>query len=67
MIKATDVIMKFYAPGKKPFLALNKLCCEIPRGCIYGMIGANGAGNWGFRPCPTICFSTRPLTALTLS
>ena len=59
MIKATDVTMKFHAPGKEPFVALNKLSCEIPRGCIYGMIGANGAGKSTFlrllagvyRPC----------------
>ena len=59
MIKATDVTMKFHAPGKEPFVALNQMSCEIPRGCIYGMIGANGAGKSTFlrllagvyRPC----------------
>ena len=59
MIKATDVTMKFHTPGKEPFVALNQMSCEIPRGCIYGMIGANGAGKSTFlrllagvyRPC----------------
>ena len=48
MIKATDVTMKFHTPGKEPFVALNQMSCEIPRGCIYGMIGANGAGKSTF-------------------
>ena len=59
MIVANEVTMKFQALGKEPFVALNKLTCEIPRGCIYGMIGANGAGKSTFlrllagvyRPC----------------
>jgi ABC-2 type transport system ATP-binding protein len=48
MIVANDVTMKFYAPGKPPFLALDALSCTIPRGCIYGMIGSNGAGKSTF-------------------
>ena len=43
MIQATNVTMRF-----KDFTALNKLTCTIPDGCIYGLIGSNGAGKSTF-------------------
>ncbi|MBR5616464.1 MAG: ABC transporter ATP-binding protein [Clostridia bacterium] len=48
MIVANEVTMKFHTPGKEPFVALDGLTCQIPRGCIYGMIGANGSGKSTF-------------------
>ena len=30
------------------FHALNDLTCQIPKGCIYGLIGSNGAGKSTF-------------------
>ena len=54
MIKADNVTMKF-----GDHTALNGLCCAIPDGCIYGLVGSNGAGKSTFlrlisgvyRPC----------------
>ena len=43
MIKAESVTKKFGA-----FPAVSNLSCEIPKGCIYGLIGANGAGKSTF-------------------
>ena len=40
MITANDVTMKF-----GDFAALKSLNCKIPNGCIYGMVGSNGAGK----------------------
>ena len=48
MIAANNVTMKFYAPDRAPFVALSALSCQIPKGCIYGMIGSNGAGKSTF-------------------
>ena len=45
MIVANEVTMKFFVPGKAPHVALDRLSCRIPRGCIYGMIGSNGSGK----------------------
>ena len=43
MIQAENVTMKF---GGKT--ALNELFCQIPDGCIYGLVGSNGAGKSTF-------------------
>jgi len=43
MIRAERVTKKF---GN--FRAVSNLSCEIPKGCIYGLIGANGAGKSTF-------------------
>lgn len=48
MIVASNVTMKFYTPGRVPHTALDALSCTIPKGCIYGMIGSNGAGKSTF-------------------
>ena len=43
MIKATGLTKKF-----DDFIALDNLTCTIPQGCIYGMVGSNGAGKSTF-------------------
>ncbi len=43
MICAENVTMKFDG-----FAALNGLSCTIPKGCIYGLVGSNGAGKSTF-------------------
>lgn len=43
MIQAENITMKF--DGKN---ALNGLTCQIPDGCIYGLVGSNGAGKSTF-------------------
>ncbi len=43
MIHAENVTMKF-----ENFTALNHLNCKIPDGCIYGLVGSNGAGKSTF-------------------
>lgn len=43
MIKAFDVSKKF-----DDFPALSGLNCTIPNGCVYGLVGANGAGKSTF-------------------
>ena len=43
MIKAEHVTKKFGS-----FCALKDLSCKIPHGCIYGVIGSNGAGKSTF-------------------
>ena len=43
MIKAENLVKKF-----GDFVALDNVNCEIPRGCIYGMVGSNGAGKSTF-------------------
>ncbi|MBR2908471.1 MAG: ABC transporter ATP-binding protein [Clostridia bacterium] len=49
MICAENVTLSFRtADMKKPFVALNGLSCEIPSGCIYGLVGSNGAGKSTF-------------------
>lgn len=40
MIKLSGVTKKF-----DDFTAIDKVNCEIPDGCIYGMVGSNGAGK----------------------
>ncbi len=49
MISAKKVTKSFYtASMKAPYVALNELNCEIPSGCIYGLVGSNGAGKSTF-------------------
>ena len=43
MITAQNVTMKF-----DDFEALSNLSCTIPEGCIYGLVGSNGAGKSTF-------------------
>ena len=43
MIKATELTKYF-----DHFCALDRISCEIPHGCIYGMVGSNGAGKSTF-------------------
>lgn len=43
MIEASHVTKKF-----QDFTALDNLSCTIPQGCIYGMVGSNGAGKSTF-------------------
>ncbi len=49
MISANQVTKSFFSASMKaPYVALNKLSCEIPGGCIYGLVGSNGAGKSTF-------------------
>jgi len=43
MIKAENITKSY---GKN--VALNGLSCEIPGGCVYGLVGSNGAGKSTF-------------------
>ena len=43
MIHAEKVTKKFDG-----FTALSEITCTIPKGCIYGMVGSNGAGKSTF-------------------
>ncbi len=43
MIKAESLTKKF-----DDFTALSNLSCTIPEGCIYGLVGSNGAGKSTF-------------------
>ena len=43
MINAKNIVKKFDG-----FTALNGITCSIPSGCIYGMVGSNGAGKSTF-------------------
>ncbi len=43
MIKTENLSKKFDS-----FTALNNVSCLIPEGCIYGMVGSNGAGKSTF-------------------
>ena len=43
MIKAQNVVKKF-----DDFTALDNISCTINSGCIYGMVGSNGAGKSTF-------------------
>lgn len=49
MISAKNVTKSFFGAGmREPYIALNQLSCEIPSGCIYGLVGSNGAGKSTF-------------------
>lgn len=43
MIKAEGLTKRFDS-----FTALNNINCNIPKGCVYGMVGSNGAGKSTF-------------------
>ena len=43
MIEVTDLTKRF-----EEFTALEKVTCKIGAGCIYGMVGSNGAGKSTF-------------------
>ena len=43
MIKAVNLTKRFDG-----FTALNSIGCTIPGGCVYGMVGSNGAGKSTF-------------------
>lgn len=43
MIKVSNVSKSF-----DNFVALSNISCTIPKGCIYGMVGSNGAGKSTF-------------------
>ena len=43
MIEITNLTKKF-----SDFTALNDVTCTIPSGCVYGMVGSNGAGKSTF-------------------
>lgn len=43
MIKAENLTKRF-----DDFTALSRITCTIPQGCIYGMVGSNGAGKSTF-------------------
>ncbi len=43
MIKANNLTKRF-----SDVAALDKLNCQIPDGCVYGLVGANGAGKSTF-------------------
>ena len=40
MITASSVTKRF-----EDTIALNKLNCSIPEGCVYGLVGSNGSGK----------------------
>ncbi len=49
MIRADKVTKIFRSAGApEPHVALNDLSCTIPGGCIYGLVGSNGAGKSTF-------------------
>lgn len=49
MIQAQNVTKTFCSAGQPtPHKALDNLCCTIPGGCIYGLVGSNGAGKSTF-------------------
>lgn len=49
MISAKNVTKSFYTANmREPFIALDQLNCQIPGGCIYGLVGSNGAGKSTF-------------------
>ncbi len=49
MIVAEHVTKTFRsASAPEPHVALNDLSCTIPGGCIYGLVGSNGAGKSTF-------------------
>ena len=49
MIQAQNLTKAFCSASQpKAHVALNNLSCTIPGGCIYGLVGSNGAGKSTF-------------------
>lgn len=49
MIKVSNLQKSFCtADMRSAFVAIKGLSCEIPSGCIYGLVGANGSGKSTF-------------------
>ncbi len=48
MLQATHLVKRF-----DNFTALNDISCTVPDGCIYGLVGSNGAGKSTF--LRTVC------------
>ncbi len=49
MIQASHVTKIFRSASQpKPHIAVSDLSCTIPGGCIYGLVGSNGAGKSTF-------------------
>ena len=49
MIQAQHVTKTFCSASQPDaHIALNDLSCTIPGGCIYGLVGSNGAGKSTF-------------------
>jgi len=53
MIRATNITKKF-----DEFIAVDNMTCVIPRGSIYGLIGANGSGKSTFVRMVTGVYNT---------
>ena len=52
MIQVQNLVKTF-----DDFTALNDLSCTIPKGCIYGLVGSNGAGKSTFFALSPACTS----------
>lgn len=48
MIRAEHITKIFHNTGAEPYYALNDLSCTVQDGCMYGLIGSNGAGKSTF-------------------
>lgn len=48
MIQAEHITKTFCTAGSEPYHAINDLSCTVQSGCMYGLIGSNGAGKSTF-------------------
>lgn len=48
MIQAEHITKTFCTAGSEPYRAINDLSCTVQSGCMYGLIGSNGAGKSTF-------------------